>query len=147
MNARAALPFAGAALAFALVWALWPKEKTTPEAAVRALIARAVDAAERKDPAGVMDTLSGTFTGSGGTSRDEVKGLVVGQLLRGTAPRVLNPRLEVTAQPDGTVAWNGTFVFLRAGEGEAQGSRYELDGVAANEDGHWRITRAGWRQP
>ncbi len=147
MNGRRLLPVAGAALAFALVWTSWPKATVSPEDAVRALLAQAVAAAEAKDPSGVMDTLSTSFVGASGTSRDEVKGLVVGQLLRGSAPRVLNPRLDVQLQPDGTVQWNGTFVFLRAGEGEAQGSRYELDGVAALEGKAWRIIRAGWRQP
>ncbi len=143
----------GLALAIAVgaaVYALWPSPRRSPEDEVRALVASAVDAAQRRDVAGVTDVLAEDFRGPQGTSRQEARQLVLGHLMRSQgALVVLNPLLDVTVAGPDRASFQGTFIFARGpvADGHQPGdgaSRYELSATLARRDGRWVITAASW---
>ncbi len=151
MNLRRLLAPLLALFVGALVFLLWPRAKVTPEDEVRALIAKAVSDAERHDVGDFMQALSDDFHGPSGTSRDEVKGLVAGQLFRNSnQTSILNPSLQVTVNDPSHARFEGVFVFARAGQLTAPqagdgASRYDIDGSVERREGRWVITSATWR--
>jgi hypothetical protein len=129
----------------AAVLLLWPKKAVSPEEEIRALVARCVAAAEKKDVSTIADALAEDFRSGAGT-REEVKGYLLGVLMRNPAGvGVLNPTLEVTVQSPTTASMRGTFIFARAGAGSEM-SRYDIEGTLEKRDGAWRFTSATWRQ-
>lgn len=141
MNARSLAGIALAILVGAAVYFLWPKEKLSPEDEVRQLIARMVDAAERKNPSDVVAGLDDGFRGQGGADKAQVKALLVGQFFRATQVVVLNPMLEVTVQTPTAARFKGTFVLTRDGEA----GTYVIEGDVEKTDG-WHVTSATWAQ-
>lgn len=143
----------GLALAIAVgaaVFFLWPKPKTSPEDEVRALVARAVEAAQNRDAAGVTEALADDFRGPQGTSKQEVKQLVLGHLFRNqNALVVLNPVLDVIVTAPDAASFKGTFVFARGQVADWQqpgdgASRYDIAATLERRDGDWVITSATW---
>ena len=145
MTARGPLAAAVAVGVGVAVLALWPRTSQTPEDRVRAVVARCVAGAERRDVSAITEAIDESFRGAQAASRDEVKALLLGVLLRsGTAPVVLNPSLDVTVDAPGKATVRGTFVFARGGEGEGA-SRYQLDARLEERGGDWRFVWADWR--
>ena len=146
MNLRNVLAVVVALVVGGLVLALWPRHGLTPEEEIRALVARCVTSAEKKDMGVIADALAPDFR-SGAGSRDEVKGYLLGVLMRNSADvSVLNPTLEVTVATPTSATIRGTFVFARGGGGP-QMSRYDIEGSLEKRDGAWRFTSASWREP
>ncbi len=142
MNSRAVL---GAVLALAVggaTYFLWPKEKLSPEDEVRALIARMVAAAERKNPGDVVDGLAEAFRGPGGAGKQEVKQLLVGQFFRAHDIVVLNPLLDVEIASPTRATFSGKFVLTRDG----QAATYDFTGDLERGDDGWRIVTAAWQR-
>lgn len=136
----------------AAVFLSWPKSKRTPEEEVRTLVARAVEAAQKRDAPGVTEALADDFRGPSGTSKQEVKQLILGHLMRNQNQLVvLNPVLDVTVASPTAASFTGTFVFARgqvadwqqAGDGA---SRYDVSADLELRDGDWVITRASWER-
>lgn len=145
MNGRSV---AGAVLALAVgvaVYALWPKEKLSPEDEVRQLIGQMVAAGEKRDPQGVVEGLHDAFRGPSGSDKQQVKQLLLGQFFRAQQVVVMNPLLDVTASSPTTVHFKGTFVFARDGA-SPDASRYEIEGDAEKADGEWKIVSASWNR-
>lgn len=137
----AVLPF----VAGALVAGLWPKQKRSPEDEVRALVASAIAAAEKRDVAGVTETLSEAFRGGGGLSRQELKEYVAGLLLRSPdGVTVLNPALEVTVESPTSAAFKGTFIFSQGANGANSLGRYDITGRASKRNDGWKFDLAEW---
>ncbi|GMU60270.1 MAG: hypothetical protein AMXMBFR34_20330 [Myxococcaceae bacterium] len=136
----------------AAVFFLWPKPKRTPEEEVRELVARAVDAAQKRDAAGVTESLADTFHGPSGTSAQEVKRLIVGHLFRNQSPLVvLNPVLDVTVTSPTAASFKGTFIFARGQVADWQqpgdgASRYDISAELEKQGGDWKIITAAWAQ-
>lgn len=119
-----------------------------PEAAVRALVAEGVDAAERADVAGVVELLSDDFRGPDGADVNQVKALLVSQLLRGGERLVvLNPSLEVSVTSPSQASFSGVFVFARgAADQPVDAAKYQLDATLERRGDRWLITSARWQR-
>jgi hypothetical protein len=124
------------------VYFAWPKEKLSPEDEIRALVARMIRSAEKRDAAGVADGLSEAFSGQGMGKR-EVKQLALGQFFGAKQIVVLNPLLDVTVKSPTSGSFKGSFLFGRDGA-EPSGSRYEIEAQVQRDDGEWRIVSASW---
>lgn len=140
----------GALLALAVGFAvlkLWPRAAQTPEDEIRALVARCVEAAERKDVAGFAEALTDDFRGPSGASKQEVKQLLLGQLMRSPEQvAVLTQDLEVTVDSAITARLKGTFVFARGpgGVASASVSRYQIDAKLEKRGDDWQFVSASW---
>lgn len=129
----------------AAVYLGWPREQPSPEDEIRALVAEAVAAAERRDVGALVALVADDFQGPSGASKQELRQVLLGQLLRGSGQVVvLNPALEVSVPAPGQGAFTGTFLFARDGQGAAEASRYEIDAALAHTGDGWRVTRATW---
>ena len=120
-------------------------ERTTPEAQVRAVVAAAEDAAERRDHGDLMALVSDEFQGGDGEDVRELSRLLRGYL-------VANPSIEVATRIDsiefpyddlarvrvtvGTLGRDGVLDFAA----DAQSVELELE----RNGGDWRVTRAEW---
>ena len=123
------------------------KERTTPEQQVRAVIAAAEDAAERRDHSDLVELVSPRFEGAHGEDAREISRLLRGYLL--AHPRVhVGTRIESIEFPYEDMARvELTVGALGSGDGgaldfEADAQDVELE--LQREDGEWRVTRAGW---
>lgn len=141
MNTRSLAGVALAILVGGAVYFFWPKEKLSPEDEVRQLIARMVDAAERKSPSDVVEGLDDAFRGQGGADKSQVKSLLVGQFFRAKQVTVLNPLLDVTVHTPTSAHFKGTFVLTRDGDA----ATYAIEGDVEKNDG-WHLTSASWSQ-
>ena len=124
------------------VYALWPKEKLSPEDEIRALVARVVARAEKRDAAGVTEALSDRFRG-GGLSKQELKQMVLGQFFGAQQIVVLNPLLEVSVKSPTEASFKGTFLLGRDGAGP-EASRYTLEADVLKTGDGWQIIAATW---
>ena len=142
MNAR---QLVGLVLAFVVagsVYFLWPKEKLSPEDEIRALVAKAIRSAEKRDASGVTDALADSFRG-GGLGKQEVKQLLVGQFFRANAIVVLNPLLEVTVKSPTEGSFKGTFLFGRDGA-VPDATRYTIEADVLKGGDGWQLVTATW---
>jgi hypothetical protein len=134
----------------AAVFFLWPRPRPSPEDEVRALVARAVEAAQQRDAAGVTAALADDFRGPQGATKQDVKQLVLGQLVRNQSPLVvLNPVLDVTVTSPGAASFEGTFILARGPVTDWQqpgdgASRYDISATLERRGGAWVITSATW---
>ncbi len=124
------------------VYALWPKEKLSPEDEIRALVGRVISKAEKRDAAGVSDALSDGFRG-GGLSKQELRQLVMGQFFGAQQIVVLNPLLEVTVKSPTEGSFKGTFLFGRDGAGP-EASRYTIEADVLKTGDGWHLIAATW---
>ncbi len=121
----------------------WPKAAISPEDEVRALVAKVITSAEKRDVASVADTLSESFRLGGGMSRQDTKQLIAGMLLRSPqGVTVLNPSLEVTIDSPATAAIVGTFVFV---QGKQDIGRYEINAKLAKVGSQWAFVSAAYK--
>lgn len=124
------------------VYFAWPREKRSPEDEIRALVARVVSRAEKRDASGVVEALGERFRG-GGLGKQEVQQLLVGQFFRASQIVVLNPLLEVTVKSPTEGSFKGTFLFGRDGA-VPDGTRYEIEAELLKTDDGWQIVSASW---
>jgi len=151
---KARLPLLLAAVVFVLVtWRLWPRGALSPEEEIRALVARCVVAAEDRELGVITEAMAPRFSGPQGASRDEVKGLLLGLLMRNREiVGVFNPSLEVTVDAPDRAHLSGKFVFARVKaksiDGVPEGgvlSSYRIDAALEKADGHWLFVKADAR--
>ncbi|MGV3625394.1 MAG: hypothetical protein ACO1OB_31580 [Archangium sp.] len=145
MNARSLVGAVLAVLVGVGVYALWPKEKLSPEDEVRHLIAQMVKSAEKRDASGVVEGLSEDFKGQGSSSKQEIKQLLVGQFFRAQALTVLNPLLEVNTESPTAAHFKGTFVFARDGAAP-DAAKYVLEGDVEKRGDDWKIVSIHWQR-
>ncbi len=142
------LAIAAAVLAAVLTLVLWPKKAPSAEDQIRTLVARCVRSAEEKDLSAISDALAPDFKGPQGASREEVKGTIAFQVLRGgEATTVFNPSLDVTVTTPTTGSFSGKFVFARGkAKAAAQMSAYQIDCAVEKRDGKWLFVSATYRE-
>lgn len=145
MNRRTLLGAALALLVGAGVYALWPKPKVSPEEEIRALVARAVAAAERRDPAGVLEEVSEAFRGPQASSKAEVKQVLLGQFFRAQSIVVLNPSLEVEVSGPTRGRFKGLFLLGRDGQAP-EATSYEIEADLERTDDGWEVVSARWNR-
>ena len=139
-----------AAAAAALVFWLWPRGPKDPEAQIRALVAGIVAGAEGRDVAPLSDSMAEDFKGPSGASKQEVKQLVMFNVLRNQENvAVFNPSLEVKLRGTEAADLEGTFLFARtkaksAAElrPEAVASAYRITASLEKRDGQWKFVSA-----
>ena len=144
MNTRQLAGLVLALVVGASVYFLWPKEKRSPEDEIRALVAKAVSRAEKRDATGVTDALAESFRG-GGLGKQELKQLVVGQFFRAQTIVVLNPFLDVSVKSPTEGSFKGTFLFGRDGIAP-EASRYTIEADVVKGDDGWQLVTATWTQ-
>ncbi len=143
---------AGAACVAAAILLLWPREKDDPEEKIRRKVVQMARAAEQKDVAFVMEQVSETFRGGDGFTKQELKGFLLGQILRGNWVRVFVADMKVTVN-GGSADFQGKFVFGRSEAArleelakESVMGSYRVDAKLALESGEWRFVSATWTQ-
>jgi len=132
---------AGALLVLGVAaWMLRPAP-ATPEAQVRAVVEEMAAAARAHDPGKVLDHVSESFRSPELGSKPELRGYLLGELLRGgvVEARLLESRAE--ALPSGEVLFTGRLLLGRTAGGMDLGQR-AVEATFAREDGTWRMTRA-----
>jgi hypothetical protein len=138
----------GAAVA---VWLLWPRTPRSDEELIRETIGRMCGSASQKDVGGILEHVSDGYRGEGG-SKDELKGYLLGYLLRSDIVSVLPGRVEVEVR--GSTARARLAVVLarvplktaaEASPGSLAGSHYIETELAKEADGRWRVQTASRR--
>ena len=124
------------------VYFAWPKEKLSPEDEIRALVAKTIVRAEKRDVAGVAEVLAEEFSG-GGLKKTELKQLIAGQFLGARQIVVLNPLLEVSVSSPTTGHFKGTFLFGRDGAAP-DASSYTIEADVQKTGDEWQLVTASW---
>ncbi|MCP3141348.1 hypothetical protein [Pyxidicoccus xibeiensis] len=143
-----ALLAAGAVLFF------WPRPEPGVQEAITRRVIAITRAAEAKDVGGVMEHVSERFrSDGGGWDKKQVRGVLLGQVLRGQWVRVFMTNLEVREVSPTQGDFQARFIF---GRSEAENVRdlaadsvlnaYLIEGTFEKEaDGEWRVVRAKQR--
>jgi hypothetical protein len=132
------------------VIALWPREAPSLEEAIRRKIIEMTRLAEEKDISGLMEGVSERFKAKEGWGKEQVRGVLAAQVLRGQWVRIFLRDLSVTELSPTQVEFSAKFVF---GRSEAQLleqlaqetvlSIWEVSGTFEKEqDGEWRVVVA-----
>ncbi|XXF75962.1 hypothetical protein P2318_23275 [Myxococcaceae bacterium GXIMD 01537] len=139
-----------ALLAGGLVLAFWPREEPGVKEAVSREIIAMTRAAQEKDVGAIMEHVSERFRAAQGWDKQQVRGVLVGQVLRGQWVRVFTTNLEVTEVTPTRADYRVKIIFGRSpGERiedlsrETVLSAYLLEGAFEKEDdGQWRVVSA-----
>ncbi len=142
-----ALLAAGAVLAF------WPQPEPGVTEAITRQVVRMTAAAERKDMAELMEGVSESFRSGEGWDKRQVKGVLLGQVLRGTWVRIFVRDLQITERSPSEGDFQLKIIFGRSEAGELEDlardsmlSAYSILGTfQKEEDGEWRVVRAKHR--
>jgi hypothetical protein len=135
-----ALVVAGLAAA-AVAWWMFRPAPLSPEAQVRAAVDAMTRAAREHDVAGVLEHVSEKFQSPELGGKAELRGYLVGELLRGgvVEARVLESRADSTGP--GEVLFTGRLLLGRTSGGIDLGQR-AVEATFADENGTWRVVRA-----
>lgn len=139
-----------ALLAGGLVLVFWPRSEPPVQEAITRKIIEMTRAAEQKDVSGVMEGVSDRFKSGQGWGKDQVKGVLVAQVLRGQWLRIFHTDLEVTEVSPTQGDFSVRFIFARS---EAQQleqlgqdavlNAWQVEGTFEKEqDGQWRVVVA-----
>jgi hypothetical protein len=138
----------GTALLVLLAAACGPRG--TPDAQVRAVIARGEAAAEARDLSALVDLVSPTFQDGRGGNRDELKQYLRGYFVTHQSIRLLI-RVDSVEFPYKDMA-KVSLTLGTVGRETADASAFDLAADVHDvelefqlEDGEWRVTRAGWQ--
>lgn len=136
-----------------LVLALWPQKEPGVKEAITRRILLMSDAAERKDMGGLMEMVADSFRSGEGWDKQQLKGVLFGQVLRGQWVRVFVKDLLVTeASPrEGDVRVKIIFGRSEADTLETLArdsvlSAYLIEARFEKQaDGEWRVVSAQHR--
>lgn len=132
-------------------YALWPRAEDSPEERIRRMVEQMAGAAEERDVGGILEHVSEKFRGQQGMGKDELRGYIAGQVLRGEWVRVMPMDVEVTLTGEDGADFSGKFVLARSGGDVAEQARagsvtaYLITGQLLREDGEWRFVSARHR--
>ncbi|MBN1205202.1 MAG: hypothetical protein JXB05_09790 [Myxococcaceae bacterium] len=143
-----------ALLVAGLVLALWPREELTVEEAISRKIIEMTRSAEEKDIAEVMEGVSERFKAGEGWGKEQLRGVLAAQVLRGQWVRIFFRDLTVTEVSPTQGEFTAKFLF---GRSEAQLleqlaqetvlSIWRVEGTFEKEqDGEWRVVVARHRR-
>lgn len=139
-----------ALLAAGLVLWLWPTPELPVQEAITRKIIAMTRAAEEKDVAGVMEDVSERFKAGRGLGKDQVKGVLLAQVLRGQWVRIFHTGLEVTEVSPTRGDFTVRFIFARSEARdldqlakESVVDAWSVEGSFEKEqDGEWRVVEA-----
>lgn len=137
-----------------LVLAFWPREEPPVQEAITRKIIEMTRAAEAKDVSAVMEGVSERFKGGQGWGKEQVRGVLLAQVLRGQWVRIFHTDLEVTEESPTRGGFTVQFIFARS---EAQQieqlakesvlNAWVVEGAFEKEqDGEWRVVEASYRR-
>jgi hypothetical protein len=125
-------------------------ESQTPDALVRAVVARGEQAAEARDLSGIMDLVAPAYTDGQGGGRDELKQYLRGYLVAHQAIHLLT-KVESVEFPYRDMA-QVSLTLGTLGRDAAAATAFDLAADVYDvelelklDDGEWRVTRASWR--
>ena len=142
-----------ALVAAGLVLWLWPQEEPDVRTAITRKVVKMTADAERKDLAELMDGVSERFRSAEGWGKQELKGVLLGQVLRGQWVRIFTTGLDITPVSQTRGDFQIKLIFGRS-EAEALEnlaresvlSAYLIEGAfEREEDGEWRVVQASHR--
>jgi hypothetical protein len=126
--------------------------KKTPEEQIRSDVLEMARAAEERRLSEIMEHISRRFHSAEGWDRDEVKGVLASEILRGGLVRVFVANLDVSLESSTRARMKGKFVLGRSDAktlqellGQSQIDAYQIDGELELEDGLWRFVSASHR--
>jgi hypothetical protein len=136
-----------------LVLAFWPRAEPGVQEAITREIISMTRSAQEKDVGDLMERVSERFRSGEGWSKEQVRGVLVGQVLRGQWVRVFTTNLEVTEVSPARGDFQVKIIFGRSpGERVEDLSRetvlsaYLIEGTFEKEqDGKWRVVSARHR--
>lgn len=139
-----------ALLAGGLVLVFWPRSEPPVQEAITRKIIEMTRAAEQKDVSGVMEGVSDRFKGGEGWGKDQVKGMLVAQVLRGQWLRIFHTDLEVTEVSPTQGDFSVRFIFARSDAQQLEQlgqdavlNAWQVEGTFEKEqDGQWRVVVA-----
>ncbi|QRK04661.1 hypothetical protein JQX13_30990 [Archangium violaceum] len=140
-------------LAAGAVLAFWPQEEPGVKEAITRKVVRMTDAAERKDMAELMDGVSDNFQTDNGWNKQQVRGVLLGQVLRGNWVRIFVRDLQVTEVNPSRGDVQVKIIFGRSQSEELETlaqesvlSAYLIEGTFEKQsDGEWRVVQASHR--
>jgi hypothetical protein len=142
-----------ALVAAGLVLWLWPQEEPDVRTAITRRVVKLTADAERKDLAELMDGVSERFRSAEGWGKQELKGVLLGQVLRGQWVRIFTTGLDITPVSQTRGDFQIKLIFGRS-EADALEklardsvlSAYLIQGTfEREEDGEWRVVQASHR--
>jgi hypothetical protein len=133
---------------------LWPREEPSVEEAIQRKIISMTRSAEEKNVAALMEGVSERFQSGQGWKKEQLRGVLVGQVLRGQWVRIFTTELSVMEVSPRRGDFTVKFIFHRSEAQElAQIAResvlnaWEVAGTFEKEqDGEWRVVEARHRQ-
>jgi len=133
-----------------LVLVFWPHEEPPVQEAITRKIIEMTRAAEQKDVSAVMEGVSERFTSGQGWGKDQVKAVMVAQVLRGQWLRIFHTDLEVTEVSPTQGDFSVKFIFARSDAQQLDQlgqdsvlNAWAVEGTFEKEqDGEWRVTVA-----
>ncbi len=132
-------------------YALWPRAEDSPEERIRRMVEEMANAAEERDVGGILEHVSQKFRGEEGMGKEELRGFIAGQVLRGEWVQVMPMNTEVKLTSEDSAEFSGKFVLARS-EGDVREqvragavSAYLIEGKLQREDGEWRFVSAKHR--
>ncbi len=142
-----------ALVAAGLVLWLWPQEEPDVRTAITRRVVKLTADAERKDLAELMDGVSERFRSGEGWGKPELKGVLLGQVLRGQWVRIFTTGLDVTPVSETRGDFQIKLIFGRSEADaleklarESVLSAYLIQGTFEREqDGEWRVVQASHR--
>lgn len=142
-----------ALLAAGAVLALWPQAEPGVKEAITRKVVQMTAAAERKDMAELMEGVSDSFRSGEGWNKQQLKGVLLGQVLRGSWVRVFVRDLQVTEVNPSRGDVQVKIIFGRSEAEQLEQlaqdsvlSAYLIEGVfEKQEDGEWRVVQAKHR--
>ncbi|WP_306818755.1 hypothetical protein [Archangium lipolyticum] len=142
-----------ALLAAGAVLALWPQAEPGVKEAITRKVVQMTAAAERKDMAELMEGVSDSFRSGEGWNKQQLKGVLLGQVLRGTWVRVFVRDLHVTEVNPTRGDVQVKIIFGRSEAEQLEQlaqdsvlSAYLIEGTfEKQEDGEWRVVQAKHR--
>lgn len=154
MKATQLIAIIAAIVVAGLVFFLWPKPESDPRELIKQKVITMARAAEEKDASAIMDNISEKFAAEGLGGRDQVKGLVVAQVMRGTWVRVFVVNVDVSMDGTDQADMVGKFVFGRSeaakvedlGKDSSLSARRIEAKWKKEADGEWRVISAKQRE-
>jgi hypothetical protein len=122
------------------LWAL-RRGSGSPERQVLAAAEAMAAAARKHDPGGVLEHVSERFQSPEVGGKQELRGYLLGELLRGgvVEARLIETKVEVRSPDEARLT--GRLLMGQTGGGLDLGQR-ALDATFVNEDGTWRVVQA-----
>lgn len=133
---------------------LWPREELTVEEIIKQKITAMTHSAQEKDVAAVMEGVSEGFKGGQGWKKEQVRGVLLSQVLRGQWVSIFTTDLSATEVSPTRGDFTVKFIFHRSKGTELEEltkesvlNAFEVQGAFEKEqDGEWRVVEARHRQ-